>query len=63
MRKDIVEETIRAMQLTMPDESNVYLYDGILIEAGDSPTDTDQHITLPELYDMTSRLSDIRPIH
>ena len=49
--------------MTMPDEANVYLYDGILIEAGDSPTDTDQHITLPELYDMTSKLSDIRPIH
>ncbi len=62
MRNEIVTETINAMQMTMPDEANVYLYDGILVEAGESPTDTDQHITLPELYDMTSRLSDIRPI-
>lgn len=63
MRNDIVTETVNAMRMTMPDEANVYLYDGILIEAGESPTDTDQHITLQELYDMTSRLSDIRPIH
>lgn len=63
MRNQIVAETINAMQMTMPNHTDVYLYDGILIEAGDSPTDKEQHITLPELYEMTSRLSDIRPIH
>lgn len=61
MRSSIVEETIKAMQMKVP-ETDIYLYDGMLIEAGTSTTDTKQHITLEELFQMTSRLSDIRPI-
>jgi len=34
----------------------------MLIEAGTSTTDTKQHITLDELFDMTTRLADIRKI-
>ena len=61
MRSSIVEETIKAMQMKVP-ETDIYLYDWILIEAGTSTTDTKQHITLDELFDMTTRLADIRKI-
>lgn len=62
MRESIVENTIAAMKMTMPDKESEYLYDGLLVEAWTSTTDTEQHITLDELFDMTSRLADIRPI-
>lgn len=61
MRSSIVEETIKAMQMKVP-ETDIYLYDWMLIEAGTSTTDTKQHITLDELFDMTTRLADIRKI-
>ena len=58
MRDHIVEGTIEAMK--MKDEDENFLYDGILIEVGDSVTDTYQHITVQELKDMVTELSKFR---
>lgn len=58
LRDRIVEETIAAMKLKSDDEH--YLYDGILIEVGNSTTDTDQHITVEELKILCSELSKFR---
>jgi len=59
MRHKIVEETIRAMKLKV---GNGYLYDGLLMEAGTSPTDTDEHITTKELHDLVQTLSAFRTL-
>lgn len=58
LRSQIVRGTIDAMQLKMPDGS--YLYDGILIEAGHSETDSGQHITINELEILCQKLVEIR---
>ena len=60
MRQDIVPATIEAMKLKMEDGS--YLYDGILVEAGRSKTDTEQHISLKELREMIEKISEFREI-
>jgi 3-deoxy-D-arabino-heptulosonate 7-phosphate (DAHP) synthase len=60
MRGDIVEATIEAMKVKL--EDNSFLYDGILIEAGTSQTDTEQHISLDELKSMVERLGEFREI-
>ncbi len=60
MRGDIVDATVEAMRMQTPDGD--YLYDGILIEAGTSKTDTEQHITLGELQEMCERLSEFRTL-
>lgn len=60
MRNNIVDETIKAMKLKMAEDT--YLYDGILIEAGTSQTDSEQHITLNELQYMTEQLAQFRKI-
>lgn len=60
MREDIVEATIEAMKMKIDEET--FLYDGILVEAGTSQTDTEQHITLVELKDMIEKLSEFREI-
>jgi len=60
MRDQIVANTVLAAQMRMPDGS--YIYDGLLIEAGDSTTDTDQHVTLAELEDLIIQLSKYRDI-
>lgn len=57
LRDNIVSGTINAMRI--PD-GNSFLYDGILIEAGTSKTDTKQHISLSELEDLTRELSTFR---
>lgn len=59
MRHTIVDETISAMKITI--EEN-FLYDGIIAEAGDSPTDTDEHLTIPELQTLVNELSTFRTI-
>ena len=59
MRHKIVEGIIDAMHLKT---ERGYLYDGILIEAGTSPTDTDQHITVAELTDVVQQLSTFRKL-
>lgn len=57
MRDEIVEQTIRAMHIR---DSDGFLYDGILLEAGSSTTDTKQHITIPELEGLAIDLSQFR---
>lgn len=58
MRMHIVASTIDAMQMKAFDGN--YLYDGALIEAGTSTTDTGQHITLQELQDMCDEIAKVR---
>ncbi|HZE86712.1 MAG TPA: hypothetical protein VE090_00760 [Methylomirabilota bacterium] len=59
MRDKIVEGIIEAMQIKT-DEG--FLYDGVLIEAGTSPSDTDQHITTKELGQLVTQLSKFRKL-
>ncbi len=56
----IVDETIEALKLKVSDGE--YLYDGVLIEVGDSPTDTHQHITISELETLCQKISLFREI-
>ena len=58
LRNSIVAVTIEAMKMRRRDGRP--LYKGILIEAGASTTDTDQHITIPELRDMLLQLGEFR---
>ena len=60
MRESIVDATIEAMRRTMKD--GAFLYDGILIEAGTSQTDTEQHISIKELENMVGELATFRNI-
>jgi len=60
LRDKIVEGTIEAMKMKLSD--NEYLYDGILIEAGISETDTDQHITHAELHKLAKAIAEFRDI-
>jgi hypothetical protein len=60
MKDKIVEGTLDAMKMMISE--NEYLYDGILIEAGTSETDTEQHITHGELQKLMNELSKFRDI-
>jgi hypothetical protein len=59
LRHQIVEETLAATKLRV---GNEYLYDGLLLEAGTSPTDTDEHITIDELKYLVTQLSKHRKL-
>jgi hypothetical protein len=59
MRHKIIEETIAAMKMKV---GNEFLYDGLLMEAGTSPTDTDEHVTTKELHDLVQELSTFRTL-
>jgi 3-deoxy-D-arabino-heptulosonate 7-phosphate (DAHP) synthase len=59
LRDKIVQGTIDAMKLTV---NGSFLYEGVLIETGTSPSDTNQHITVKELQQMVTQLSDFRLI-
>ena len=59
MRHMIVEETLSAMKLKVGQD---FLYDGLLLEAGDSPTDTDEHVTIKELKQLAIDLSKFRKL-
>ncbi|GIW67104.1 MAG: hypothetical protein KatS3mg095_1002 [Candidatus Parcubacteria bacterium] len=59
MREKILPATIKAMKMMIDNE---YLYDGILIEVGNSETDTEQHITLKELRILCYELSKFRKL-
>lgn len=59
MRHKIIEDTLFAMKMKSDD---TFLYDGLLMEAGDSPTDTDEHITIKELQYLVADLSNFRKI-
>lgn len=54
MRDEILEKTVETMKLKMDDGS--WLYDGIFIEVGTSPTDTGQHITIEEFKQLIKEL-------
>lgn len=58
LRHKIVEESVNALKMQLPDGS--YLYDGLLIEVGTSKTDTQQHITLDELNLLIERVGEFR---
>jgi hypothetical protein len=60
LRDKIVEGTIEAMKMKIADDE--YLYDGILIEAGVSETDTEQHITHKELHQLAKSLAEFRNV-
>ncbi|HTA82375.1 MAG TPA: hypothetical protein VK783_05575 [Bacteroidia bacterium] len=60
MKDKIVDGTLEAMK--MMSSADEYLYDGILIEAGTSLTDTEQHITHAELQKLINELSKFRDI-
>lgn len=60
MKDAIIPETVKAMKMQLEDEA--YLYDGILIEAGTSKTDTDQHLSLLELGDLVKELASFRDL-
>ncbi len=59
LRDDVVKETIDAMKMTV---DNDYLYTGILIEAGTSNTDTDQHISIAELKTLLEEIAKFRKL-
>lgn len=58
MRDHIVSASIEAMKMKRPDGK--YLYAGLLIEVGDSITDTGQHITIDELKQIIDEVSNFR---
>jgi 3-deoxy-D-arabino-heptulosonate 7-phosphate (DAHP) synthase len=60
MRDKIVDLTVEAMKMKI-DETE-YLYDGILIEVGTAKCDTHQHISVQELRELVSKLSDFRDL-
>ena len=60
LRDKIVQGTIDAMKLKT--KGGQFVYDGVLIEAGTSVTDTAQHITLDELEELTRHLSEFREL-
>jgi hypothetical protein len=61
LRDKIVEYTINSMKMTNDDGS--FVYDGILVEVGDSVTDTKQHITIDELRHLCLEISKFRDIN
>lgn len=61
LRHRIVDETIEAMKIRL-DNSDEFLYDGILIEVGTAKCDTHQHITVTELEQMVRELANFRSI-
>lgn len=57
-RAEILKATIQAM--LMKNSRNGWLYDGALIEAGNSTTDASQHITVDEVVILASELAQFR---
>lgn len=60
MRHQIVEKTLEWLNLR--DGKGGFLYEGLLIEVGDSQTDTGQHITLEEFKELIKRIKEFREI-
>lgn len=60
LRDKIPQGIIEALRMKI-DEYN-YLYDGVLVETGNSKTDTDQHITIKELEDTLKEVSKFREL-
>jgi hypothetical protein len=61
LRNKIVDATIEAMHMKMDD--GTYLYDGILVEVGDSLTDTGQHISISELQEICDKVAVFRDLN
>jgi len=59
LKHTIVPETLAAMKLKI---GNDFLYDGLLMEAGTSPTDTDEHVTIDELKYLVKELNAFRKL-
>ncbi len=59
LRHTIVDETIAAAKIQI---DNNFLYDGLLMEAGNSPTDTAEHVTVDELKQLVIDLSTFRKL-
>ena len=55
LRNQIVDKTLEALQLKLDEDR--CLYNGILIEAGTSTTDTEQHITIKKLSNLIDEIS------
>jgi hypothetical protein len=60
MREQISQAIIESLKMQI--DENEYLYDGILVEAGTSKTDTEQHISINELRTTVKKISDFRPL-
>ncbi|MBD3329794.1 hypothetical protein GF357_04855 [Candidatus Dojkabacteria bacterium] len=60
LRDKIVDDVVKLLSRKFDDGE--FLYDGILIEVGDSITDTDQHISVDELRGLIEKLSEIRTL-
>jgi len=60
LRDKIVDGTLDAMKMMLSEDE--YLYDGILIEAGTSRTDSGQHITHNELQGLVNSIAKFRDI-
>lgn len=58
MRDKIVKGTIDALKIKISEEE--YLYDGVLIEVGNSQSDTGQHISIKELKNLCKEISKFR---
>lgn len=59
MRDQIVDKTIEAMHMK---DGNNWLYDGALIEVGNAPTDTNQHISINEMQVLAQELAKFRSL-
>lgn len=60
LRSIIAKETIRAMKIMV--DVKHYLYDGILIEVGNSSTDKNQHIGIREFEELCNNLAGFRDL-
>jgi len=58
LRDEIPQAIVDSLKMQINDEN--YLYDGILVEVGNSKTDTEQHITVKELEDVLKNVSNTR---
>ncbi len=61
LRNNIVDLTVEAMKLKASKDR--YLYNGILIEVGQSQSDAEQHISIKELNILANMLSEFRHLN
>lgn len=60
LKHKIVDETIAALRMVT--DAGDYLYDGLLIEVGESVTDTEQHIPIKEFQRLCNEISVFRQL-
>jgi hypothetical protein len=61
LRDTITASMVEGMHMKNDDGS--YLYDGMLIEVGDSTTDTGQHVTISELKTICEEVAKFRNLN